>query len=124
MTKDAEEFSQFDDHVACREYTSPWDDESSKPKGWIRGSTKIPVLEVATSYHQAKHGVEIRIESLSKDEAHSWIRISNGLNELVRDLIEKVRIRENNEDTLLSKGEPVAWNSRLEGHAKFSNEHE
>ena len=49
MTKDTEEFSQFTDSVACREYILPRDEESSEPKGWIRGNTKIgPVLEVAT----------------------------------------------------------------------------
>ena len=53
MTKDTEEFSQFTDSVACREYTLPRDEKSSGPKGWIRGNTKIgPVLEVTTSYLQ------------------------------------------------------------------------
>ena len=33
MTKDTEEFSQFTDAVACREYTLPRDDKSSEPKG-------------------------------------------------------------------------------------------
>ena len=47
MTKDTAEFSQFTDAVACREYTLPRDEETSEPKGWIRGNTKIgPVLEV------------------------------------------------------------------------------
>ena len=47
MTKDTEEFSQFADSVACREYTLPRDESLSEPKGWIRGNTKIgPVLEV------------------------------------------------------------------------------
>ena len=47
MTKDTAEFSQFTDAVACREYTLPRDDDTSEPKGWIRGNTKIgPVLEV------------------------------------------------------------------------------
>ena len=41
MTKDTEEFSQFTDSVACREYTLPRDEDSSVPKGWIRGNTKI-----------------------------------------------------------------------------------
>ena len=55
MTKDTEEFSQFTDSVACREYTLPRDEQSSDPKGWIRGNTKIgPVLEVTTSYLQGK----------------------------------------------------------------------
>ena len=35
-----------------------------------------PVLEVTTSYLQGKYGVEIRIESVNKDNSHSWVRIS------------------------------------------------
>ena len=47
MTKDTAELSQFTDSVACREYTLPRDENSSEPKGWIRGNTKIgPALEV------------------------------------------------------------------------------
>ena len=37
MTKDTAEFSQFTDAVACRKYTLPRDEETSQPKGWIRG---------------------------------------------------------------------------------------
>ena len=87
MTKDTAEFSQFTDTVACREYTLPRDEETSEPKGWIRGNTKIgPVLEVTTCCLQGKYGVEIRIMSLNKDNSHSWIRISHGLNKLVTNL--------------------------------------
>ena len=53
MTKDTEEkfFAR-----ACREYTLPRSDESSQPKGWIQGNTKIgPVLEITTSYLYGKH---------------------------------------------------------------------
>ena len=72
MTKDTEELSQFTDSVACREYTLPRDEKSSDPKGWNRGNTKIgPVSEVTTSYLQGKYGVEIRIESVNKDNSHS-----------------------------------------------------
>ena len=79
MTKDTEEFSQFAEPVACREYTLPRDEKSSDPKGWIRGNTKIgPVLEVTTSYLQGKYGVEIRIECVNKDNSHSWLRVSHG----------------------------------------------
>ena len=64
----------------------PRDEKSSDPKGWIRGNTKIgPVLEVTTSYLQGFYGVEIRIESANKDNSHSWVRISHGLNKLVTD---------------------------------------
>ena len=90
MTKDTEKFSQFTESVACRVYTLPRDEKSSDPKGWIRGNTKIgPVLEVTTSYLQGKYMVEIRIESVNKDNSHSWVRISHGLNQLVTDLIDK-----------------------------------
>ena len=41
----------------------------------VRGNNKIgPVLEVS-SYLQGKYGVEIRIESINKDNSHSWVRI-------------------------------------------------
>ena len=90
MTKDTEEFSQFTESVACREYTLPGDEKSSDPKGWIRGNTKTgPVLGVTTSYLQGKYGVEIRIESVNKDNSHSWVRLSHGLNKLVTDLSNK-----------------------------------
>ena len=85
-TKDTE-FSQFTDSVACRDYTLPRDEKSSEPKGWIRGNAKIgPVLEVATCYLHGKHGVGIRIMSLSRDNTHSWVRISHGSNEFVMNL--------------------------------------
>ena len=85
MTKDTAEFSQFH-AVACREYTLPRDEGTSKPKGWIRGNTKIePVLEVATCCLHGKHGVEIRIWSLNGDNTHSSVGISHGSNKFVTD---------------------------------------
>ena len=83
MTKDTGE--QFY-AKACREYTLPRNDGSSQPKGWIQGNTKIgPVLEVTTSCLYGKHGVEIRIWSLSEDNTQSWVRISHGSHEFVID---------------------------------------
>ena len=86
MTKDIWEFSQFKDAVACREYIFPRDEETSEPKGWIRGNKIGPVLEVTTSCLQDKYGVGIGIESMDKDHSHSWTRISHGLNKLVTNL--------------------------------------
>ena len=71
---------------ACREYTLPRSDGKTQPKGWIQGNTKIgPVLEVTTSCLYGKHGVEIRIMSLSRDNTQSWVRISHGSNKFVID---------------------------------------
>ena len=72
--------------VACRECTLPRDDGSSQPKGWIQGNTRIGlVLEITTSCLFGKHGVEIRIWSLSEDNSHSWVRISHEANKYVVD---------------------------------------
>ena len=84
---------------ACREYTLPRSDGSSQPKGWIQGSTKIGlVLEVTTSCLYGKHGVEIRIWSLSEDNTQSWVRISHGSNKFVID--------SNNNDTQIPEDLP------------------
>ena len=96
MTKDnGEQFYA----KACREYTRPRSDGSSQPKEWIQGSTKIgPVLEVTTSCLHGKHGVEIRIWSLSEDNTQSWVRISHGSNKCVID--------SNNNDTEIPEDLP------------------
>ena len=83
MTKDNGE--QFYAKV-CRECTLPREDGSSQPRGWIQGNTKIgPVLEVSTSCLYGKHGVEIRIWSLSEDNTLSLVRSSHGSNKFVID---------------------------------------
>ena len=83
MTKDTGE--QFFAR-ACREYTLPRSDESSLPKGWIQRNTRIgPVLEITTICLYGKHGIEIRIWSLSEDNSQSWVRISHGSNKFVID---------------------------------------
>ena len=46
-------------------------------------------MEVTTSYLQGKYVVEIRIESVNKDNSHLWVRTYHGLNKLVTDLIDK-----------------------------------
>ena len=87
MTKDTGDLTQFNT-VACREYTLPRDENLSEPKGWIQGNTKIePVLEVATCSSHSKYGVEIRIMSLNRDNTHSWVRISDGSNLFLKNLI-------------------------------------
>ena len=87
--------------------------KSFDPKGWIRGNTKIwSVLEVATSYLQGKYGVDIRIESVNKDNPHSWVRISHGLNKLVTELIDK-EYDDNEQETSETKTEEFALKANL-----------
>ena len=80
----------------------------SEPTGWIRRNTKIgPVLEVTTCCLQGKYGVEIRIESMNKDNSHSWVRISHGLNKLVTNLNNKDQ-DDNEQETSTTKTEVFA----------------
>ena len=67
ITKDTGDLTQLNT-VACRECTFPREEPRSQPKGRIQGNTQIgPVLEVTTGFLHGKHGVEIRIMSLSRD---------------------------------------------------------
>ena len=43
-------------------------------------------MEVTTSFLHGRHGVEIRIWSLNRDNTHSWVRISLGINKFVMNL--------------------------------------
>ena len=120
MTKHTDEFPRLTEPVTCREYTLPRDEKSTDPKGWIRGNTKIgPVLQVTTSYLQGKYGVEIRIESINKDNSHSLVRISHGLNKLVTDLIDK-EYDDNEQETSETKTEMFALKTEVFAFASRS----
>ena len=107
--------------MACREYILPRDEKSSDPKGWIRGNTKIgPVLEVTTSYLQGKYGVEIRSESVNKDNSHSWVRISHGLNKLVTDLSNNKENDNNEQETSEMQFENFALKTNARASASRS----
>ena len=106
VTRDAGEFQQT---VACREYTLPRDDKASQPKGWIRGNMRIGLaLEVTTSFQHFKYGIEIRIESVNKDNSHSWVRISYGtvkyVNDSIKDDTENLADPQEEEDVPTSSG--------------------
>ena len=98
----------------------PRDEKSTDPKGWIRANTKIgPVLDITTSYLQGKHGVEIRIGSGNKDNSHSWVRISHGLNKLVTDLSNK-EYDDNEQETSDIKFEEFALKTKVLAFASRS----
>ena len=61
--------------------------------------------------------MEIRIESVNKDDSHSWVRISHGLNKLVTDLSNK-EDDDNEEETSEMKTNVLASGSRSKAKAK------
>ena len=103
MTKDTgEQFCA----KACREYTLPRSDESSQPKGWIQGNTRIgPTLETTTNRPYRKHGIEISFWSLKKDHSQSWVRICHGSDKFVID--------SNNNNTKVPEDLPEVQASQL-----------
>ena len=126
MTEDTEEFSQFTESVACREYTLPRDEKSSDRKVGFEGTPKLgpywksqPVCCL-----QGKYGVEIRIGSVNEDTSHSWVRISHGLNKLVTDSSNKEDDNNEQETSEMQfedfslKTNALAFASRLKAEAK------
>ena len=61
--------------------------------------------------------MEIRIESVNKDNSHSWVRTSHGLNKLVTDLIDK-EYDDNEQETFTTKTEVFAFASQSKAKAK------
>ena len=70
MTKNDEEFFDFNGQVGCRECTLPRDEESSTPRGWIRGNTKM--VYCIRSYYQitVKASKELRSEKIRYQTMH------------------------------------------------------
>ena len=54
-------------------------------KDGFRETQELDPYWKSTSYLYCKHGIEIRIWSLSKDNTQSWVRISHGSNKFVID---------------------------------------
>ena len=65
------------------------------------------VLEVTTSFQHFKYGIEIRIESMNKDNSHSWVRISDGtvkyVNEFLKDDTENLADPQEEERELIGR---------------------
>ena len=77
-------------------------------KGWIRGNTKIgPALEVAVSYHQGRHGIEITINSWFGDGTRFWVMIVDGINKYVTEMTEETQ-ENHTDDTGDSTWKPIA----------------
>ena len=68
-------------NTPCRETKIPLNRKDGSEETPI-----FPVLEVTTSCLQGKYGSEIRIKSVKKDNSHSSVRVSHGMNKLVTNL--------------------------------------
>ena len=87
------------------------------PKGWIREHQNWPVLEVTTSYLQG-NGVEIRIESVNKDNSHSWVWISHGSTSWSRDDHNEQETSETKTEEFALKTNVLAFASQSKAKAK------
>ena len=66
-----------------------------------------------------EHGVEIRIDSVNKDNSYSWVRISHGLNKSVTDLCEK-EYDDDEQETSEMKSEEFALRTNVLAFASRS----
>ena len=112
VTKHADEFLHFAEPVTCREYTLPRDENSTDPKGWIQGNTKLdPYWKSQPVTCKVNMEWKLEIDSVNKDKSHSWVRISHDLNKLVTDLIDK-KYDDNEQETSTTKTEVFVLASR------------
>ena len=64
--------------------------------------------------------MEIRIESINKDNSHSWVRISHGMNKLVTDLSNNKENDDNELETSDTKTEEFALKTNVLAFASRS----
>ena len=60
----------------------------------------------------------IRIESINKDNSHSWVRISHGLNKLVTDLSNNKEDDDNEQETSEMQFEDFVFKTNVLAFAK------
>ena len=75
--------------MACREYTLCQEMKNHLTrKVGFEGTPKLGPCwkSQPASYLQVNMEWKLKIESVNKDNSHSWVRISHGLNKLVTDL--------------------------------------
>ena len=62
--------------------------------------------------------MEVRIEYVHKDNSHPWVRISHGLKNLVKDLIDKKYYDDSEQETSTAKTNVLAFASRSKAKGK------
>ena len=88
-------------------------------KDGFEGTPKLgPYWKSQRAIYKLK--VEIRIGSVNKDNSHSWVRMSHGLNKLVTDLIDK-EYDDNKQEISETKTEIFAVASRSKAKANREN---
>ena len=120
MTKDSEEFSQFTESVACREYTLLRDENHLTRKVGFEETPKLgPYWKSQPSTY--KVNVEWNLEmNLYTDNSHSWVRIAHGLNKLVTDLSNNKEDGNNEQETSEMKFEEFALKTNVLAFASRS----
>ena len=79
----------------------------------FEGTPKLdPCWKSQPVTYKVNYGVEIRIVSVNKDNSHSRVRISHGLNKLVTDLIDK-EYDDNEQETSETKTEVFALKTEV-----------
>ena len=80
VTRSAVSLEELGITSSCREYTHPFDEFKSYPKGIIGNNTKIgPALDVLFSKQRGRYGAEIKIDSSANNLGSSKAGVLNGM---------------------------------------------
>ena len=66
----------------------PRDQEGTRIKGWIQSNVLIgPVSDMKVCNLNERYSIEVQVQSLFQDQTVSWIRIVNGVDKFVREVM-------------------------------------
>ena len=77
--------------------------------GFVETRTLVLCWKLRPNTIKESWGIEVRINFLSRDGSHSWVRISSGLNRFVRDLTEKAQTPGTNDENDSEKNRDTCW---------------
>ena len=118
MTKHTDEFSQFTESVACREYTLPRDKNHLTQKIGFEGTPKLdPCWKLPPVTYKVNTEWKSELNLRTKTILTSWVRISHGLNKLVTDLIDK-EYDDNEQETSETKTGSIRVCKPIKGFGK------
>ena len=64
----------------------PGDQEGTHIKGRIQSNVRFgPVSDIKVCNHNGRYSIEVKVQSLLKDQIAYWIRIVNGSDKFVRE---------------------------------------
>ena len=93
----------------------PRDQEGTRIKEWIQSNVRFgPVTDIKVCNHYGRYSIEVQVQSLFQDQTVSWIRIVNGIDTFVREVM-PIQEEEKASVNTLAKARPILKPSSTSG---------